>query len=160
MAVTGQGICRIVLPKKDKKTVERELNSTECGVQGAPKASPSGLIMLRKPVTLLRKYFAGNSVSFDLPLDLSYYTPFRQAVWRAAVAIPYGETRSYGWIAKKIRNPLAVRAVGQALGANPLPVIIPCHRVISSSGALGGFSSGLSMKEKLLELEGHDNKRR
>jgi O-6-methylguanine DNA methyltransferase len=109
--------------------------------------------MLKKAVKLLQDYFSGGRVAFDLPLDLRYYTPFQQAVWRAAAEIPYGETRSYAWIAKRIRNPRAVRAVGQALGANPIPIIIPCHRVISSSGAMGGYTGGISLKKILLKLE-------
>jgi len=114
-----------------------------------PAASP----LLAKAVKLLKRYFSGESVSFDVPLDLRYYTPFQQAVWKAAAAIAPGETRSYAWIAKRIRNPKAARAVGQALGANPVPIIIPCHRVISSAGTMGGYSGGLGMKRKLLELE-------
>ena len=73
----------------------------------------------------MRQYFSGRLVSFDLPLDLSYYTPFQRAVWKAAASIPYGETRSYAWIAKRIGRPKAARAVGQAMGANPVPILIP-----------------------------------
>jgi O-6-methylguanine DNA methyltransferase len=125
-------------------------------VQGVRSSEQGELTLpsvLGKAVKLLRKYFSGERVSFDLALDLRYYTAFQQAVWKASAEIPRGETRSYAWIAKKIKKPRAVRAVGQALGANPVPVIIPCHRVISSSGALGGYSGGLGVKEKLLALE-------
>jgi methylated-DNA-[protein]-cysteine S-methyltransferase len=146
VAVSDQGICRIILPRKEKKAVERELEHAET-------SNPSNPSILNRAVRILRKYFSGESVIFDLPLDLRFYTEFQQTVWRAAREIPHGETRTYAWIAKKIKNPKSVRAVGQALGANPVPVIIPCHRVISSSGALGGFSGGVGMKEKLLELE-------
>jgi methylated-DNA-[protein]-cysteine S-methyltransferase len=149
VAATEQGISRIVLPKKDKKSVLRELESDEIDVLSGPAASP----LLAKAVKLLKRYFSGESVSFDLPLDLRYYTPFQQAVWQAAAAIPSGETRSYVWIAKQIRNPKAARAVGKALGANPVPIFIPCHRVISSAGTMGGFSGGTGMKKKLLDLE-------
>jgi len=152
-AVTERGICRIVLPKKDKKAAERELKSSRSGDRSAESTGSANAIMLRKAEDLLRKYFSGERVSFDLPLDLRYYTPFQQAVWQAAAAIPSGETRSYGWIAKRLRNPKAARAVGQALGANPVPIIIPCHRVISSTGTLGGFSGGPGVKKKLLDLE-------
>ncbi len=146
VASSEQGIYRIVLPKKDKKSVVREL---ERDVIDSGPASP----LLVKAVKLLTRYFSGESVSFDVPLDLRYYTSFQQAVWKAVLAIPSGETRSYAWIAKRIRNPNASRAVGQALGANPVPVIIPCHRVISSAGTMGGFSGGIGMKKKLLGLE-------
>ena len=81
--------------------------------------------MLERAAKQLKSYFSGKRVLFDLPLDLRYYTRFQQAVWKAAADIPYGETRSYAWIAKRIRNPRASRAVGQALGANPMPVILP-----------------------------------
>ena len=80
---------------------------------------------IKTTVKLLQQYFSGRRVSFDLPLDLRYYTPFQRAVWKAAATIPYGETRSYAWIAKKIGKPKAARAVGQALGANPVPILIP-----------------------------------
>jgi O6-methylguanine-DNA--protein-cysteine methyltransferase len=81
--------------------------------------------MLEKAAKLLRRYFSGERVLFDLPLDLRYYTRFQQAVWKTAAEIPYGETRSYAWIARRIRNSRASRAVGQAMGANPVPIIIP-----------------------------------
>jgi methylated-DNA-[protein]-cysteine S-methyltransferase len=149
VAATEQGISRIVLPKQDKAAVLRELGNEAVEVLSGPAVTP----LLAKAVKLLTRYFSGESVSFDLPLDLRYYTPFQQAVWKAAAAIPSGETQSYAWIAKRIRNPKASRAVGQALGANPVPIIIPCHRVISSAGTMGGYSGGLGMKKKLLELE-------
>lgn len=146
VAVSERGICGIVLPRKTKREAERELESSE---SSGSVASP----VLKKAVKLLQQYFSGKRVSFDLPLDTCYYTSFQQAVWKAAGEIPFGETRSYAWIAKKIKNPRAVRAVGQALGANPIPIIIPCHRVISSAGTLGGYAGGLQMKKGLLELE-------
>ena len=153
VAATEQGICSVVLPKKDNSAVLRELGYEAADVSSGPAVSPA----LAKAVKLLKRYFAGESVSFDVPLDLRYYTPFQQAVWKAAAAIPAGETRPYAWIAKRIRNPKAARAVGQALGANPMPIIIPCHRVISAAGTLGGYSGGFGMKKKLLELEAHAN---
>ena len=98
-------------------------------------------------------YFSGHRVAFPDELDLSRATPFQREVWEVTRLIPYGETRSYGWVAEQIKKPRAVRAVGQALGKNPLPIIIPCHRVITSDGKLGGFSEGLEMKRFLLRLE-------
>jgi len=149
VAATEHGISRIVLPKKDKAAVLRELGSETVEATSDPAVAP----LLAKAVKLLTCYFSGERVSFDVPLDLRYYTPFQQAVWNTAKAIPSGETQSYAWIAKRIRNPKASRAVGQALGANPVPIVIPCHRVISSAGTMGGFSGGIGMKKKLLELE-------
>ncbi|MGD0779925.1 MAG: methylated-DNA--[protein]-cysteine S-methyltransferase [Dehalococcoidales bacterium] len=100
-----------------------------------------------------RDYFNGRRADFPDKLDLNEATPFQRKVWQAARRIPYGQTRSYGWIARQIGKPGAARAVGQALGKNPLPIIIPCHRVLSSDGGLGGFSGGLKMKKYLLALE-------
>jgi O-6-methylguanine DNA methyltransferase len=153
-AVSEQGVRAIVLPKKEKKAVEKELKSAASPLTPALSRGGRGSEkMLKKTAKMLEQYFSGKRVSFDLPVDKRYYTAFQQAVWKAAAEIPSGETRSYGWIAKRIKNPKAVRAVGQALGANPVPIIIPCHRVISSAGTLGGFSGGIGMKKRLLELE-------
>lgn len=101
----------------------------------------------------LDRYFAGRPVIFDLPLDLRG-TSFEIKVWRAIARIPYGQTRSYGDVASMIRSPLAARAVGGACGANPVPIVIPCHRVIRSGGSLGGYTGGLDIKKALLKIEG------
>lgn len=100
----------------------------------------------------LDSYFAGELEEFDLPL-LPRGTPFQESVWQALSEIPYGETWSYGQLAKHIGKPKASRAVGAANGMNPIPVIIPCHRVIGSSGKLTGFGGGLETKQYLLGLE-------
>ena len=110
----------------------------------------------------LSAYFQGKNVRFTVPLDLSNCTAFQKKVYHAIRRIPYGETRSYRWVAEKIGRPDACRAVGNALGANPIPVIIPCHRVINADGGLGGFSGGLKWKKLLLALEkrgGREDKR-
>ncbi|HSQ78370.1 MAG TPA: methylated-DNA--[protein]-cysteine S-methyltransferase [Nitrospirota bacterium] len=125
VALSEQGICRIVLPRKNKKSAEQELISAECGERSSVQSELRTSSGLAKAVKLLQQYFSGEHVSFDLPLDLRYYTRFQQAVWKAATEIPYGETRSYAWIAKRIKNSRAARAVGQAMGANPVPIIIP-----------------------------------
>jgi methylated-DNA-[protein]-cysteine S-methyltransferase len=101
----------------------------------------------------LREYFAGRRRSFDLTLDF-VGTPFQRAVWKALLTIPFGQTRSYGEIAKQVGRPSASRAVGAANGRNPVSIIAPCHRVIGSTGALTGFGGGLDVKERLLRLEG------
>jgi methylated-DNA-[protein]-cysteine S-methyltransferase len=101
----------------------------------------------------LEKYFAGKPVSFtDLPLDLQG-SPFHLQVWRELRKIPRGETISYQGLARRLGKPQAARAVGQACGANPIPLIVPCHRVIAANGTLGGFSSGLERKRWLLRHE-------
>ena len=102
----------------------------------------------------LRAYFSGHQANFPDGLDLSGATDFQREVWEAARLIPYGETRSYRWVAEQIKKPKALRAVGQALGRNPLPIIVPCHRVLASNGQLGGFTGGIEMKRHLLHLEG------
>ena len=100
----------------------------------------------------LNEYFAGERRSFDLPLAPEG-TAFQRAVWRALLVIPYGETLSYGELACRIGNPRASRAVGLANGANPLPIVVPCHRVIGADGSLTGFGGGLAIKQRLLRLE-------
>jgi len=104
-------------------------------------------------VERFKVYFAGGKVNFPDELDLSGATPFQHRVWESTRLIPYGETRSYLWVARQIGRPGAVRAVGQALGKNPLSIIVPCHRVIASDGGLGGFGGGVEMKKYLLRLE-------
>jgi methylated-DNA-[protein]-cysteine S-methyltransferase len=101
----------------------------------------------------LTAYFSRECREFDLPLAPTG-TPFQKEVWRALKEIPYGELRSYSDIAKRIDRASAVRAVGAANGRNPLPIVVPCHRVIGSNGKLTGFAGGLDVKEQLLELEG------
>ena len=109
--------------------------------------------LLKETVRQLRAYFAGDLRVFDLPLEL-LGTDFQKRVWHELETIPYGETRSYMQVATAIRAPHAVRAVGAANGANPIPIIVPCHRVIGSSGKLTGYGGGLPLKKRLLELEG------
>ena len=101
----------------------------------------------------LKAYFSGHRITFPDKLDLSRATHFQREVWEKTRLIPYGETRSYAWVAEQIKKPRAVRAVGQALGKNPLPIIVPCHRVVASDGKLGGFGGGVEMKRCLLSLE-------
>jgi methylated-DNA-[protein]-cysteine S-methyltransferase len=98
-------------------------------------------------------YYSGKENSFSVELDFSNASAFQKQVWEAARLIPYGETRSYGWVARQIGKPKAARAVGQALGKNPFLIVVPCHRVIAGDGTLGGFGGGLEMKKTLLELE-------
>jgi methylated-DNA-[protein]-cysteine S-methyltransferase len=107
---------------------------------------------LREATRQLRAYFAGELREFDLPLDMRG-TDFQLRVWHQLLKIPYGETRSYSQVAHAIHAPNAVRAVGAANGANPISIVVPCHRVIGSSGKLVGYGGGLPMKKRLLALE-------
>lgn len=109
--------------------------------------------LLADLVARLKVYFSGHPATFPDELDLAAATPFQRRVWEVTRLIPYGETRSYLWVAERMKQPGAARAVGQALGSNPLPIIIPCHRVVASDGRLGGFNGGLEMKQCLLERE-------
>ena len=109
-------------------------------------------ILLRNVSTQLDEYFAGNRTDFEIPLDLRG-TEFRKKVWRSLSNIKYGETLPYRTLAEKIGNPKAIRAVAQACGANPLAIILPCHRVIGANGNLGGYTGGVDKKIALLSLE-------
>jgi O-6-methylguanine DNA methyltransferase len=102
----------------------------------------------------LLDYFNGKPVSFKIPLDLSIGTQFQRKVWRKVKEIPCGELRSYKWVARSIGSAHASRAVGNAVGRNPVAPIVPCHRVICSDGSLGGYTSGIAIKKRLLNLEG------
>lgn len=109
--------------------------------------------LLREARAQLSDYLAGRRAGFDLPLDLSRGTAFQQAVWRALLGIPRGGTQSYAALAQAVGRPAAVRAVGAAVGRNPLGVIVPCHRVLGSDGGLTGYAGGLDRKGALLALE-------
>lgn len=110
--------------------------------------------LLGEAALQLADYFAGRRQGFALPLDLSHGTAFQQSVWQALLAIPAGRTTSYGALSRGVGRPAAVRAVGAAVGRNPISVIVPCHRVLGAGGALTGYAGGLDRKTALLELEG------
>ena len=110
--------------------------------------------VLRQAQMQLSEYFAGTRASFDLPLDLQGGTAFQRSVWDALLAIPRGGTTSYGTLSRRIGHPAAVRAVGAAIGRNPLSIVVPCHRVVGSDGSLTGYAGGLERKTALLRLEG------
>jgi len=126
---------------------ESSKRSTPPGADWKPDKKPFAEVIRQ-----LRAYFRGELKEFDLPLAMEG-TEFQLRVWNALRAIPYGETISYAQLAERIGNPKAVRAVGLANGSNPIPIIVPCHRVIGSDGSLTGFGGGLSTKKMLLELE-------
>ena len=109
--------------------------------------------MLQMASNALHEYFAGARSQFDVPLDLSSGTVFQQSVWTALMDIPMGATTSYGAISQSVGKPRAVRAVGGAVGRNPISIIVPCHRVVGSNGALTGYAGGLPRKIALLQLE-------
>jgi methylated-DNA-[protein]-cysteine S-methyltransferase len=130
------------------------IRAIEFDPQPAPDGQRNdGNPLLTEAARQLRAYFAGALREFELPLDIEG-TDFQKRVWGEVAAIPYGETRSYLQIAQALGSPRAVRAVGAANGANPVPIVVPCHRVIGAKGKLVGYGGGLAMKRRLLELEG------
>jgi methylated-DNA-[protein]-cysteine S-methyltransferase len=110
--------------------------------------------VLQEVMRQLSDYFAGRRTEFDVPLDLAYGTAFQQSVWQALLKIPQGGTASYSEVSARIGKPSAVRAVGAAVGRNPVSIIVPCHRVMGAGGALTGYAGGLERKSALLKLEG------
>jgi O-6-methylguanine DNA methyltransferase len=126
----------------------RDLRAEKHGLRFEESAS-----VLRPYTSELEEYFAGERRAFTFSLDLRG-TDFQRACWRALLAIPYGETRSYGDIARAVGRPQGFRAVGMANNRNPVAIVVPCHRVIASDGTLCGYGGGLDVKRKLLELEG------
>lgn len=140
------GLRRATLPQPSKVEVIRLL-----GIDSS--LGEASLKIYQNLIERLQAYYDGCQVDFNDKLDLFVGTDFQRSVWAATRTIPYGETRNYAWIAKRIGKPRAPRAVGQALKINPLPVIIPCHRVIASDGSLRGFGGGVEMKSYLLGLE-------
>lgn len=121
---------------------------------GAVWPSDADHPVLKEVMRQLSDYFAGRRTQFDVPLDLSYGTAFQQSVWQALLKIPQGGTASYGELSARIGKPAAVRAVGAAVGRNPVSIIVPCHRVMGAGGALTGYAGGLERKSALLRLEG------
>lgn len=157
------GLVRVILPRRAIRSVEQQL----ARLLGASGGIRAGRFHVRRQAggdkvadiveaaeRQIAEYFNAKRKVFDLPLAFADEVPdFTRAVWSACVAIPYGEMRSYGWLAGKVGRPGASRAVGRALGANPLPLVVPCHRVIRQDGSLGGFSAGLDLKKRLLQHE-------
>jgi methylated-DNA-[protein]-cysteine S-methyltransferase len=142
--ITERGLRELDLPQPEKGVRHVHL------LHSAPNVT-----LGRRLNQCLDDYFAGLNVTFgDIPLDLEAGTKFQRAVWEGARAIPWGETRSYGALAEAIGKPRAARAVGGALGANPVPILVPCHRILGADGSLTGFGCGLDWKRTLLEREG------
>ncbi len=148
MLASSKGMLAVTLPQNSDDEARWMLGSRADGAVLSP-------VRFANSMERFRAYYRGREVNFPEELDLSGATPFRRAVWEKTRLIPYGETRSYLWLARQIGKPEAVRAVGQALGRNPLPVIVPCHRVVASDGSLGGFTGGLELKKRLLQLESY-----
>ncbi len=149
LSETAKGIDVVVLPKASRQAVLSELGLSSVKRLNGP-ISPR----LREAQAQLIGYLAGTRQSFVLPLDFSRGTSFQQKVWRILRGISYGRLRSYQWVAVRVGGRQYARAVGNAVGANPMPIVIPCHRIVAQDASLGGFSGGLPTKRKLLTLEG------
>jgi len=143
------GLRRIFLPELSRQALRDRLQLL------FPQAVESAAA-LSQEIAQLKAYFAGRRPGFAVRLDLQQASPFQQRVWAQLRAVPYGTAVPYGWIARKVGAPQAARAVGSALGKNPLPIIIPCHRIVRDDGRLGGFTApgGAELKAALLRLEG------
>jgi methylated-DNA-[protein]-cysteine S-methyltransferase len=148
VAATPRGLVKLSLPNYDPGEALEELAAR---VSPRVLEAPARLDEARRELDL---YFDGKLTEFDLPIDWQLTGGFRGRVQRAIARIPYGKTRSYTELARSAGNERAVRAAGTACGSNPIPVVVPCHRVLRSGGALGGYGGGLPMKEGLLKLEG------
>jgi len=148
LATTPKGLVRVGLPNQDADELLVDLATR---VSPRVLEAPAQLDQARRELDL---YFEGRLTEFDLPLDWQLSKDFRRKVLRAIARIPYGQTRSYTQMATSAGNVRAVRAAGTACGSNPIPVVVPCHRVLRTGGALGGYGGGLPMKEALLRLEG------
>jgi len=144
---TEKGLCWLELPGSAGRGfagwLRAQLPDAEVVEDEAPNRSTKEQVLA---------YLAGERLHFELPLDLRA-TPFQHTVYEELLAIPYGETRSYAEVARRIGKPRAVRATGTANGANPIPLVIPCHRVIAADGGLGGYGGGLALKRRLLAME-------
>lgn len=153
LAATPRGLVKLSLPNYD---ADDALEDLAARISPRVLEAPARLDDVRRQ---LDAYFEGRRREFDLPLDWQLSKGFRLRAARAIHRIPYGRTRSYAEIARSAGNERAVRAAGTACGANPIPIVVPCHRVLRSGGALGGYGGGLPMKEALLEMEGVLDKR-
>jgi methylated-DNA-[protein]-cysteine S-methyltransferase len=149
IAWTEKGVCGLVLPGAGKDKVRAAV------LADYPGARPTEPGPVADTIRQVKDYFAGKTARFSAPLDLSWATPFQARVYKALMQIPFGRTMSYAQIAARIGKPGASRAVGGANARNRVPLIIPCHRVIAATGALGGFSGpgGVKTKKRLLEME-------
>lgn len=152
VAVSQEGLMYLGLLEKDLSHLQKSLGAGNHGVTFQQK--PEVTAPYRRELV---EYFQGKRQKFEQPLDLSWFgTDFQRAVWQTLVTVPYGEISSYSALAANIQRPLANQAVGTAVGKNPIPVVIPCHRILRKDGSIGGFSGGLALKRYLLKIEGLD----
>lgn len=144
---TEVGVLEVVFPSADRDDARRSLKE---GIGG-----PLIEVPRTAAAEQLEEFFAGKRTRFELALDLRALTPFQRSALEACAKIPFGETSTYGQLAREIDRPNSARAVGQAMRRNPIPIIIPCHRVLASNNTLHGYAGGLDLKRRLLEFEAH-----
>lgn len=149
IAWSERGLVALTLPQASEADA---LGQLPAGTDPAPEAVPG--LDVAALAEKLRRYFEGQVVTLDEPLDPTVGTEFQRRVWAITRAIPRGQTRTYGQVAREAGSPGAARAVGQSMARNPWPVIVPCHRVLGSDGSLTGFGGGVEMKRRMLEMEG------
>ncbi|GAA0904002.1 methylated-DNA--[protein]-cysteine S-methyltransferase [Streptomyces thermoalcalitolerans] len=153
LAATRKGLVNVVF-HATKAVRDRALTRLASRLGGEPVEEP-GSPLLAEPIRQIRAYLAGERRDFALPLDWSLISGFnRQVLRELAATVPYGTVVGYGELAERVGQPGAAQAVGAAMGSNPLPVVVPCHRVVESDGGIGGFGGGLETKRRLLALEG------
>ncbi|MFE9024103.1 methylated-DNA--[protein]-cysteine S-methyltransferase [Streptomyces sp. NPDC007808] len=153
LAATREGLVSVVFHATDEVR-DKALDRLAARLGGAPVKAPDSPL-LTEAIRQVEQYFSGARRDFDLPLDWSLISGFnRQVLRELAAGVPYGTVVGYGDLAGRVGQPGAAQAVGMAMGANPLPVVVPCHRVVESDGGIGGFGGGLETKRKLLALEG------
>ncbi len=149
-AATGRGVALLALPRGRDDDAHVASALTRLAAGGPTRTGTHAL------AEQLVAYFAGTLRSFDVPLDLALVAPGTERVLRALCDVPFGELVTYGELARRAGMPGAARAVGRAVGSNPVPIVVPCHRVVAAGARLGGFSGGLAHKRALLALEGHE----
>jgi methylated-DNA-[protein]-cysteine S-methyltransferase len=158
LAATPEGLREIEFGSQvvDDAFVERqrERGMEPVRLECIEDAASDVQVILQRAASELREYFGGQRAQFDVPLDWGRMAPFQRAVLEATATVPFGHVDTYAGIARKIGKPGATRAVGNALGRNPIPVIVPCHRVIRSDATIGGYTGGLGIKHRLLAIEG------
>ena len=148
IAASSKGLLGLTLP-----AISREMALSPL-LHRWPKAEEGASRLITTLDDRLSRYFMGENVDFDdQVIDLRQATSFQTRVWEMARSIPRGEVRSYGWVAAQVGSPQSARAVGRAMAINPLPIVVPCHRIVGKHGELIGFAAGLDMKRRLLELE-------
>ncbi len=146
LALTETGLCAAGIREKEAESIKL--------LQKTYNIKPvKDDAVFKNLVKLIKRYIDGERLKIDIPFDLKG-TPFENKVWKALLKIPYGKIKTYGEIAREIGLPKGARAVGNACGKNPVPIIIPCHRVIAGNGGLGGYTGGIEIKKRLLRIEG------